>query len=84
MYDEYTLVIDGGIDLGSFFILLMVLMKVFLSFHCFVTHLYQRLVLHWTTLVVFLMELNMVFLMRHHWVSNLDILMCFCLLLMKA
>ena len=39
-----------------------------------IIHLYQIMELHWITLVVFLVGVKMVCLMRHHWVSNLDML----------
>ena len=39
---------------------------------------------YWTTLVVFLMGLNIVLLMGQHWVSHLDIQIELCLTLMKV
>ena len=39
---------------------LIVLIKFILRFHFLVTHLNHMMELHWTTLVLFLMDLNMV------------------------
>ena len=70
--------------MGYFLNRLMVIMKLILRFHCLVTHLDHMMVLHWTTIVVFLMKLKMVYFIVQHWVSHLDILMGFCLILIKS
>ena len=67
-----------------FFILFMLLMKVILRFYFPIKHLYQMMKLNWDTMVVFLMDLNMVCFMVQHWVYHLDIMMGFCLPQMKA
>ena len=75
---------DEGNDLGFFKILLMVLIKVIMRFHLLVTYYDHLMKLHWSTMVEFLLYINMVYFMGQHWLSNLDILMSLCLLLMKA